>query len=134
MKTVGFTSSRCVDYPLGIGPEHCPGGTVWLLEDLDGDGKIDRSTVFAEPQFPDLGRSVERRDLTAPPDVLFLKDTNGDGKATCAKLCSRFPARRDGQQRQRIALGIGQSQLAPMAATAASSIHRASRAIRGYPT
>ena len=27
------------DYPLGIGPERKPGGTIRLLEDLDGDGK-----------------------------------------------------------------------------------------------
>src|SRR5438552_352349 len=36
------------DYPLGIGPEQKPGGTVRLLEDRDGDGKIDRSTLFAD--------------------------------------------------------------------------------------
>src|SRR5687767_6759775 len=37
-----------IDYPYGMGPEKKPGGRVRLLEDLDGDGKAERSTVFAE--------------------------------------------------------------------------------------
>ena len=36
------------DYPYGFGPDHKPGGTIRLLEDTDNDGKIDRSTLFAE--------------------------------------------------------------------------------------
>src|SRR5215470_14115530 len=36
------------DYPYGFGPERKPGGTIRLLEDTDGDGKADRSVVFAE--------------------------------------------------------------------------------------
>ena len=35
------------DYPYGFGPDRKPGGVIRLLEDLDGDGKVDRSTVFA---------------------------------------------------------------------------------------
>ncbi|MBI3415477.1 MAG: c-type cytochrome [Verrucomicrobia bacterium] len=71
------------DYPLGIGPEHRPGGTVRLLEDTDGDGKIDRSTVFAENlRFPTSIAPWNGGVLvTAPPDILFLKDTDGDGRA-----------------------------------------------------
>jgi putative membrane-bound dehydrogenase-like protein len=71
------------DYPYGFGPERRPGGTVRLLVDSDGDGKADRSTLFAENlSFP---TSITCWDggvlVTAPPEILFLKDTDGDGKA-----------------------------------------------------
>lgn len=71
------------DYPYGFGPERKPGGTVRLLEDTDGDGRADRSTVFAEGlSFP---TSIAPWNggviVTAPPEIIFLKDTNGDGKA-----------------------------------------------------
>ncbi len=36
------------DYPYGFGPNRRPGGTIRLLEDTDGDGRIDRSVLFAE--------------------------------------------------------------------------------------
>lgn len=71
------------DYPYGLGPDHRPGGTVRLLEDLDGDGRADRSVVFAENlSFP---TSILAWDggvlVTAPPELLFLKDTDGDGQS-----------------------------------------------------
>src|ERR1043165_5204015 len=71
------------DYPYGFGPERRPGGTIRLLEDTDNDGKIDRSTLFAEGlSFPTSIAPWNGGVLvTAPPDILFLKDTNGDGKA-----------------------------------------------------
>lgn len=71
------------DYPYGIGPDLKPGGTIRLLEDTDGDGKSDRSTLFADNlSFP---TSVAPWNggiiVTAPPEVIFLKDTDGDGQA-----------------------------------------------------
>src|ERR1043166_6982511 len=71
------------DYPYGFGPDRKPGGTIRLLEDTNNDGKIDRSTLFAEGlSFP---TSVVPWNggilVTAPPEILFLKDTDGDGKA-----------------------------------------------------
>jgi putative membrane-bound dehydrogenase-like protein len=71
------------DYPYGIGPEHKPGGTIRLLEDTDGDGKVDRSVVFAEGlSFPtSIAPWAGGVIVTAPPEVIFLKDTDGDGKA-----------------------------------------------------
>src|SRR6266545_1505990 len=35
------------DYPYGFGTERRPGGAICLLEDTDGDGKVDRSSLFA---------------------------------------------------------------------------------------
>ncbi len=71
------------DYPYGIGPEHKPGGVIRLLEDTDNDGKADRSTVFAgQLSFPTSIAPWNGGVLvTAPPEIIFLKDTNGDGKA-----------------------------------------------------
>lgn len=71
------------DYPYGIGPEKKSGGTVRLLEDTDGDGRADRSTLFARDlSFP---TSIAPWNggvfVTAPPDILYLKDADGDGVA-----------------------------------------------------
>lgn len=71
------------DYPYGFGPGRKPGGTVRLLEDTDGDGRIDRSVVFADGlSFPTSIVPWKGGVLvTAPPEVIFLQDTDGDGKA-----------------------------------------------------
>lgn len=79
------------DYPYGIGPDRKPGGTIRLLEDRNGDGHIDRSTVFAEAlSFP---TSVAPWDggiiVTAPPEVIFLKDDDGDGRADTREVLLR---------------------------------------------
>ena len=71
------------DYPYGIGPENKPGGTVRLLEDTDADGKADQSTVFARDlSFP---TSIAPWNggvfVVAPPEIIYLKDTNSDGVA-----------------------------------------------------
>src|SRR5437867_3135479 len=71
------------DYPYGFGPERKPGGTIRLLEDTDNNGKAGRSTIFAEHiSFPTSIAPWNGGVLvTAPPEILFLKDTDGDGKA-----------------------------------------------------
>src|SRR2546425_1124948 len=71
------------DYPYGFGPDRKPGGTIRLLEDRDNDGKIDRSTLFAENvSFPTSIAPWNGGVLVAaPPEIIFLKDTDGDGKA-----------------------------------------------------
>jgi putative membrane-bound dehydrogenase-like protein len=58
-------------------------GEVRLLEDTDNDGKFERSTVFADGlPWPTAvicyGGGVF---VATTPDILFLRDTNGDGKA-----------------------------------------------------
>ena len=79
------------DYPLGIGPERKPGGTIRLLEDRDGDGKIDHSSLFAEGlSFPTSVAPWHGGILvSAPPEIIFLKDTNGDGKADVREVLFR---------------------------------------------
>jgi putative membrane-bound dehydrogenase-like protein len=83
------------DYPLGLPEDQAthapqrpeepvrPGGTIRCLEDTTGDGKYDRSTLFAEGlAFPN-GISVWRDGIvvTAAPQILYLEDTTGDGHA-----------------------------------------------------
>jgi putative membrane-bound dehydrogenase-like protein len=76
------------DYPEGVGPDRRPGGTVRLLEDTTGDGRIDRATLFAEDlSFPTSIAPWRGGVLvTAPPDILFLKDTTGDGRADVRRV------------------------------------------------
>lgn len=71
------------DYPYGIPPANPPGGAVRLLEDTDHDGRADRSVVFAENlSYPtSIAPFRDGVIVTAPPEIVFLRDTNGDGKA-----------------------------------------------------
>ncbi|MBL9136963.1 MAG: c-type cytochrome [Verrucomicrobiales bacterium] len=71
------------DYPYGFGAERRPGGTIRLLEDIDGDGRVDRAILFADNlSFPTSVTPWNEGILVAaPPDILFLKDVDGDGRA-----------------------------------------------------
>ena len=66
-------------YPLDTRPI----GRIVLLEDTDGDGIPDRTTVFADHIVMPNGVMCWKGGIlvTAAPDVWFFKDTNGDGKA-----------------------------------------------------
>jgi putative membrane-bound dehydrogenase-like protein len=71
------------DYPLGMDGNGKPGGRVRILEDRNGDGIYDRSTLFAEGlNFP-TGILTWRDGclVTAAPEILFLRDGDGDGRA-----------------------------------------------------
>ncbi len=70
--------AEMIDYPQGP-----TAGRIRMLEDRDGDGRYERASVFAGGlNFPN-GVLAARGGVfvTAAPDILFLKDTNGDGKA-----------------------------------------------------
>ena len=56
---------------------------VKILEDTDGDGRMDKSTIFAEGLNIPSGIAIGYGGVWVAnsPDILFLKDTNGDDKA-----------------------------------------------------
>ncbi len=58
-------------------------GAVKLLEDTDGDGKMDKSTVFADNLVLPTGVMRWKQGILVsdPPNILYLEDTDGDGKA-----------------------------------------------------
>lgn len=64
-------------------PPHLPNDQLLILEDTNGDGKADKSTVFAEGLH--LPTGFELGDggvyIAQQPNLLFLKDTNGDDRA-----------------------------------------------------
>jgi len=76
------------DYPYGFGSNRKPGGTVRLIEDTNGDARADRSIVFADNlSFPTSICAWKGGVLVAaPPEILFLKDTDGDGKADVREI------------------------------------------------
>lgn len=64
-------------------PGNEPNDKIVILEDSDGDGRADKSSVFADNlhiplsfEFGDGGVYVSEQ-----PHLTFLKDTNGDGRA-----------------------------------------------------
>jgi mono/diheme cytochrome c family protein/glucose/arabinose dehydrogenase len=62
------------------GNEHDPIGRIVVLEDTDGDGKMDKRTVFADGLV--LARALKVLDhgvlVGEPPNVWLMHDTNGD--------------------------------------------------------
>jgi putative heme-binding domain-containing protein len=66
-----------------IQPGEAPHDKIVVLEDADGDGKADRSTVFADGLMIPTG--IELGDggvyVGQGNELLFLRDTDGDGRA-----------------------------------------------------
>lgn len=70
------------DYPYDAKPGNYQ-GRIRLLRDTNGDGKLDKAFVFAEdlPSATSILPWEEGIIVTAAPDILYLKDTDGDNKA-----------------------------------------------------
>ncbi len=72
------------DYPLGPPNQGDPWlSRIQLLTDEDGDGRMDKAVTFADHMDNVQGLLPYNGGLiaTTRSQVLFLKDTNGDGKA-----------------------------------------------------
>ena len=69
--------------PLEGQPQTPPEGTIALLEDTDADGRFDKRSDFAGGLLHPNGIMPWNGGVfvTAAPDLLYIKDTNGDGVA-----------------------------------------------------
>ena len=79
-----YPSEKMDDY--GKGKE--PKSKIMLLEDKDGDGFYESGTAFAEG-LPYANGVMPWKGgvlVTSAPDIYFLKDTDGDGKADVKKV------------------------------------------------
>jgi putative membrane-bound dehydrogenase-like protein len=77
-----------LDYPNERKPQGEGRDRIRILEDYDGDGKVDKASIFAEKLS--IPTSLVFADdgiiITNLPDTTFLKDTNGDGVADERKV------------------------------------------------
>ncbi|HSI65014.1 MAG TPA: PVC-type heme-binding CxxCH protein, partial [Candidatus Saccharimonadia bacterium] len=72
-----------IDYPLGAGPGKPPLSRIQQLIDDNGDGRYDRAITFADKVDHVQGLLPFRDGLVATTrtQILFIRDTNGDGVA-----------------------------------------------------
>ncbi len=70
------------DYPFEVEPGKGK-GRIRILKDTNGDGRVDKSVIYAENVTEATSIMPWKGGLivTAAPDILYLKDTNGDGKS-----------------------------------------------------
>jgi len=75
--------AEMLDYPEDPPPGKPARSRIKLLEDADGDGQIDRAVVFADQVLQVSGILPWKGGLivASAPDILYMKDTDGDGKA-----------------------------------------------------
>lgn len=69
-------------------PDAPSGGRIKRLEDRDGDGRYEHATVFADGLAYPTGVLPWNGGVlvTAAPDLLFLQDTDGDGRADARRV------------------------------------------------
>lgn len=94
--------AEMADYPLGVNESGTFDGRIRFLEDTDGDGKYDRSTIFLEGVGYPTGVMAWRKGaiVTTAPEVFYAEDTDGDGKADLRE--SLFTGFGEGNQQHRV--------------------------------
>ncbi len=76
----GMYVCEMIDYPYRPKEGQAPLGRVRYLQDTDGDGRYETSTVFAEAIVWPTGAACWKGGVyvAAAPDIWYLKDTTGD--------------------------------------------------------
>jgi putative membrane-bound dehydrogenase-like protein len=76
-------TDRNNDKPFAESTKNLPLGRVRLLRDRNGDGVFDESVIFADNLSWPTGIACWKGGVyvAATPDLVYLKDTDGDGKA-----------------------------------------------------
>jgi putative membrane-bound dehydrogenase-like protein len=71
------------EYPLGVKPGQKGRDRIKILEDTDGDGRVDSVKVFAEGYSLATGLLVGNKGVYVgqAPNLYYLEDTNGDDVA-----------------------------------------------------
>ncbi len=86
--------AEMLDYPDDPPPGKPVRSRIKLLEDNDGDGKYERVVVFADQVLQVSGLLPWKGGLivTSAPDIFWMKDNDGDGKADIRQvLYTGFP-------------------------------------------
>ena len=80
--------AEMLDYPDDPPPGKPARSRIKLLEDNDGDGKYEHVTVFADQVLEVSGLLPWRGGVivTSAPDILWMKDTDGDSKADIRRV------------------------------------------------
>ena len=75
-------------YPAWKPGDKKPNDKIIILEDTNGDGKADKSTVFADGLYLPVGFELASEGvyLSQGTNLVLLKDTNGDGKADTKEI------------------------------------------------
>ncbi len=83
--------AETVDYPNEKHPDGQGNDRITICEDTDGDGKADKFTVFADRLSIPTSMVHARGGLivSQAPEMLFLKDTDGDDKADVREVLFR---------------------------------------------
>lgn len=97
-----FWVVEMADYPLGIDGKGKHGGRVRFLEDLDGDGRYDKSTLFLDGLGYPSGVWPWRKGVlvSCAPEILYAEDTDGDGRADLRETL--FQGFAEGNQQHRV--------------------------------
>ena len=76
-----------IDYPTGPGPGETAQSRIRVLEDTDSDGRFEKSHVFADGLLFPTGLAHWKGGVyvTTMREVLYLADTDGDGRVETKK-------------------------------------------------